>query len=115
LPWETLGGARYFAAFADDYTRYSEVGIKKVKSDKGGDYVNKELKEFYAGAGTIHQRTPPYTHQHNGVAERLNRSLLEKERAVRIAANLPKITYGESLAMANYLRNISPASGQEQA
>jgi hypothetical protein len=140
LPQETLGGARYFATFVDDHTRYSEVRflkkksdvaaeakavfrklenqtglrIKKVKSDNGGEYVNTELKEFYAGAGIIHQRTPPYTPQHNGVAERLNRTLLEKERAMRIAANLPKSTWGESLATANYLRNISPASGQER-
>jgi hypothetical protein len=120
LPRETLDRAQFIATFVTDHTRYSEVRflkkkrdvaaesksvfrklenqtgltIKKAKSDNGGEYVRKELTELYWGAGIIHQRTPPYTPQHNGVAERINRALLEKERAVRIAANLPKSTGG---------------------
>jgi hypothetical protein len=139
LPQVTLGGARYFATFVDNHTRYPEVrflekksdvaaeakavirklenrtGLRiKVKSDNGGEYVNKssrnsmrELASSTRGRHLIHPSTI-------GVAERLNRTLLEKERAMRIASNLPECTWGESLATANYLKNISPASGQER-
>jgi hypothetical protein len=138
----SLGEAGYLGKFVDDHTRYSEVRFlkkksdvgaeakavfrklenqtglrsKKVKSANGGKYVSncKELEAFCAADGTIHQRTPPYKPQRNGVAERLNSALLEKERAVQIAANLAKSTWGGSLAMANYLWNISSASGQER-
>jgi hypothetical protein len=67
----------------------------------------RELASCTRGCRPIHPSTI-------WVSERLKRTHLEKKQAVWIAANLPKSTWEEGLATANYFRNISPASGQER-
>ena len=54
------------------------------------------------------QTTTTYTPQQNGKAERLNRTLMEKSRAMLTAANLPESHWGDAVLTANYLRNRSP-------
>ena len=96
---KSAGGARYVVTFIDDYSRCgtvqllstkeqakqaleayvscveNQVGrkVKKIQSDRGGEYWNSEVKEFCARKGIIHQKTNPYSSPENGVAERLNR------------------------------------------
>ncbi|KZC15095.1 Copia protein [Dufourea novaeangliae] len=54
--------------------------------------------------------TTPYTPQLNGKAERLNRTLLEKVRALLFDSNVDKGMWGEALYTATYLLNRSPTS-----
>ena len=133
----SLGGNRYFATFLDDYSKLSVVRllshksqvadvvkqvlpllegisghtVKVVRSDRGGEYVNKDLTSYFASKGVQHQLTAPYTPEQNGSAERLNRTLLEKVRAMLQDAGVNKILWGEALICANYVRNRSPVSG----
>lgn len=51
----------------------------------------------------IETETPPQ----NGVAERLNRILLEITRALMIEANMPKLYWTFAVQIANHLRNVS--------
>jgi hypothetical protein len=55
----------------------------------------------------------PYNPQQNGTAERLNRTLMDKARAMLIEKNLPKSLWAEAINTANYLRNRAPVSGLE--
>src|SRR5438105_15328609 len=94
----TKGGKRYFMTLIDDSTRYCYVyllkskdevlnffkiykaeaenqldrKIKRLMSDHGGEYFSNEFDLFYAEHGIIHERTPPYSPQSNGVAKRKN-------------------------------------------
>ncbi|TYK07993.1 ty1-copia retrotransposon protein [Cucumis melo var. makuwa] len=43
--------------------------IKRLRSDRGGEYSDKTLKEFYESNGIIHEFTAPYSPQQNGIAE----------------------------------------------
>ena len=45
--------------------------IKMVRSDRGSEYVE-PFGTFCAQHGIIHEVTPPYSPQSNGVAERKN-------------------------------------------
>ena len=47
----------------------------------------------------------PHTPAQNGVAERLNRFLLEVARAIHISAKVPKRYWPWSIKMANHIRN----------
>jgi transposase InsO family protein len=88
--------------------------VKAVRSDRGGEYVSKTLDEYLRSRRISHQFTAPYTPQQNGKAERLNRTLVEKTRALLIDANLPKNLWTEALRTANYLRNrATPAVRDE--
>ncbi|CAG4913470.1 unnamed protein product [Colias eurytheme] len=135
-PMETqsLGKARYFVTFLDDYSKKvfvytmfskSEVlekfkdfknqvenqlnrRIKILRSDNGLEYVNDNFSNFLKGAGIVHQTSTPYTPEQNGTAERMNRTLIEKARCMMLNANLPKVYWAEAIHTAAYLVNRSP-------
>ena len=48
--------------------------IKTLRSDNGGEYTS---KDFFKKNGIRHERTVPKTPEQNGVAERMNRTLVE--------------------------------------
>lgn len=54
------------------------------------------------------ETTAPYSPAQNGIAERLNRTLLEHARAMLFAKNLPKILWPEAVSYACYIKNRSP-------
>ncbi|GJX21739.1 retrotransposon protein, putative, ty1-copia subclass [Tanacetum coccineum] len=43
--------------------------IKAIRSDRGGEYISQEFKDYLKANGIVQQLTPPYTPQHNGVSE----------------------------------------------
>jgi transposase InsO family protein len=120
---ESWGRALYLLTFTDDYTRKtfgyllktkSEVfskfvefkhlvenqtglKIKKFRSDNGREFVNHEMTTFMKENGIVHQKTVPYNPQQNGVAERVNRTVIEKARSMLSDANLPKAYWGEAV------------------
>nr|GEY63549.1 hypothetical protein [Tanacetum cinerariifolium] len=54
-----------------------EKTIKALRSDRGGEYISQEFKDYLKACGIVQQLTPSYTPQHNGVSERRNRTLLD--------------------------------------
>ena len=58
--------------------------------------------------GIKHELTVSQTPEQNGVAERMNRTLVESVRSMLVGANLPQRFWAEALATAVYLRNRSP-------
>lgn len=130
-------GARYFVTFIDDYSRKlwiyfirhkSEVfsrfrqwkaevenqtgrKIKYLRSDNGLEYKDSEFMKFCSSEGITRHFTVKGTPQQNGVAERMNRTLLERARCMRLNAGLPKIFWAEAVNMACYITNRAPSSG----
>ncbi|GKG48876.1 retrotransposon protein, putative, ty1-copia subclass [Tanacetum coccineum] len=39
--------------------------IKALRSDRGGEYISQEFKDYLKSCGIVQQLTPPYTPQHN--------------------------------------------------
>ena len=60
----------------------SEKSIKILRTDGGGEYTSKDFEDFCKSEGIAHEVTPPYTPQHNGLAERRNRTLLNMARSM---------------------------------
>ena len=118
-PVATIGGRRYYVTFTDDKTRMTylhllrrkretlgaykdfaakcltqhEAHIKTLHSDRGGKYTGKEFTLYLRKNGTKQKLTVHDTPQHNGVAERLNRTILEKVRAMLHASGQPKFLW----------------------
>ena len=84
--------------------------LRKVRNDRGGEYTSGALLEWLESKGVEPQKTAPYTPEQNGRAERLNRTLVERVRAILIDSKLPPNTWAEALLTVNYLRNRSPSS-----
>lgn len=131
---ESLGGAKYFLTFTDDYSKkvfvyflqkksevinklkefkkyvenQLECNIKCLRTDNGLEYINKNISDLLKSSGIIHQTTVPYTPQQNGVAERLNRTLVEKAKCMLLNAKLSKQYWAEAVQTAAYLLNRTP-------
>ena len=52
---------------------------KVQQTDSGGEYVSKEFNAYLKAKGIRHELTIPHTPEQNGVAERMNQTLLESE------------------------------------
>jgi transposase InsO family protein len=93
------------AAFVSRMETQFEGRVKKLQSRRGGKYWNKDIQAFCKQKGIIHQKTNPYSSQENGVAERLNRTLMEKARAMLSESGLDHRFWGEAVLTANFVRN----------
>ena len=56
--------------------------IGTLRTDNGGEYVSTEFKDYLKQRGIKQELTVPYSPQQNGVAERVNRTLMESARSM---------------------------------
>ena len=75
--------------------------IKSIRSYKGGEYIKREFQHYYESEGIRMEHSVPYTPQHNGVAERKNRSLKEMETCILHAKKLPPSLWAEAVNCAS--------------
>nr|KYP40697.1 Retrovirus-related Pol polyprotein from transposon TNT 1-94 [Cajanus cajan] len=50
--------------------------IKKLRSDRGGEYNSQEFINYYEEHGIQKQLKAAYTPQQNGISERKNRTIM---------------------------------------
>lgn len=134
---QTYDGKKYFLSFIDDYTHFTVIyliqsksdvfkcfreyeemataqfgsKISKLRTDLGSEYFSNEQKMYYKSKGIQLESTVGYTPQQNGVAERLNRTIVEKVRTMLLESRISKSLWGEAVRSAVYLLNRSPTSG----
>ncbi|GBL76997.1 Retrovirus-related Pol polyprotein from transposon TNT 1-94 [Araneus ventricosus] len=78
------------------------------KNDVLKEYVSGELARYCKKSGVVIDPAPPYSPPLNGVAERANRYLLEKARALIYEAKLPKSYWAYTVQTTAYLKNRIP-------
>ncbi|UYV65318.1 hypothetical protein LAZ67_3003933 [Cordylochernes scorpioides] len=126
------GGAKYVLTIIDESTRYASVffseknkagtlgkvkewiqesekqtsrKLKRIRTDNGLEFCSKEWDTFCTSVGIVHEHTMTYTPQQNGVAERMNRTLLDLFRSTISGSGLPKASWAELTYTAAYVRN----------
>jgi hypothetical protein len=86
--------------------------MKKLISDGGGKFCNNTLSAILTEHGIVHNVSPPYTPQNNGVAERANRTILDMARCILMQANLAPEWWGEAIRTATAITNCLPSLGR---
>ena len=81
-----------------------------LRSDNDGEYMSEEFQSFLKEKGIAHQLSVAYCPQQNGVAERMNRTLMERARSMISHAGVPKCYWGEAVATAAYITNRVPSA-----
>ena len=130
----TRGGKRFYVIFVDDHSRFtklyllrtkdealemfikykSEVEnqknkmIKRLRTDRGGEYESNPFKEFCEQNGIIHEVTPPYSPESNGIAERKNKTLKEMMNAMLVSSGLSSNMWGKAILSACHIQNKIP-------
>ncbi len=134
-----IRGERYFATFTDVKARRTEtafckhksealtlfksykarmetsrgIKLKRVRFDNGGEYVNDDFGDYLREEGIAIDTTAPRSSTQNGIAERLNRTLMDHAMAAVIAAGLPKFLWPDAVEHITYLKNRSPTRALE--
>ena len=132
---QNITGEDYFITFIDDYSIYGYVylikhkhealkifqiyaaevhnqegkKIKRIRSDRGGEYTSELFKEYCVREGIIHEYSIPYTPQQNGVAERRNTALMDMVTSMISHVRLPLFLWGEALNITQYILNRVPS------
>jgi hypothetical protein len=83
--------------------------IKRLRTDDGKEFV-KVMGQHLKTCGIIHETTAPYTPEQNGVAERANRTIVERVKAIIAEAKLDRKLWMELASAVVYLKNRSPFS-----
>lgn len=132
----TIDEKRYYVTFIDEFTHYTSVYlifcknevfvvfqdyVAKIEThynlkiahlycDNGTEYLSNEYKAFCVKKGIQYHLTNPHTSQQNSISERMNRTIVEKSRAMIFNANLEKEFWGEAVLTAVYLINLIPTT-----
>ena len=133
-PVTILCGHRYYVSFTDDKTCLTylhllkhksdtlnaykdfeancktqhKANVKVLHSDCGGEYTRKEFVMHLKWNGTKQKLTVHDTPENNGVAERLNCTILEKIRTMLHASGQPEFLWGEAAHHVVWLKNHTP-------
>ena len=133
---ESFDGYKFYVTFIDDFTRITFVYLLKFKhevfkcfedfhklvtnhfsskicilrSDNGTEYTSNIMTKYLSDQGIMHQTSCVGTPQQNGIAERKNRDLLEKTRALMLQTNVPKRFWSQAIQTAAYIINRLPSS-----
>ena len=130
----SIRGALYIATFIDDFSRHGVVYFLKSKdqcadafkkflawaetqttekllalhSDRGGEYISGALQSVLDAKGIEHKLTMPGSPQQNGVAERWNRTIFDKVRALLHSAGLSPGFWEQAADTAVHIYNRTP-------
>nr|GFB01966.1 hypothetical protein [Tanacetum cinerariifolium] len=129
----SINEKRYVLVIVDDYSRYTWVHflrskdeapdvivkfLKKItvllqspviiiRTDKGTEFKNQVIKDYFDTVGISHQMSSVRTPQQNGVVERQNRTLVEAARTMLIFSRAPLFLWAEAIATACFTQNRS--------
>ena len=129
---KSLSGCKYFVSFIDEWTRYTTVmpiarksqvlncfkqfrvsfekqydaTIKSIHSDNGGEYT--PVEKYATSRGIKVTRAAPYNPEANGIAERMNRTLIEAVRTMLAQSGLSQKFWVEAMRNAVSIRNLIP-------
>jgi transposase InsO family protein len=130
----SLGGHQYILVVTDEYTHTAFVRLLREKSeatqyiidlieqlerdldrdvirfhsDRGGEFLAAALKSYFANKRIRHTTSSSGKSPHNGLAERMNRTIQSMMRAFLVQAGAPVSLWGEAALWAAHVYNSTP-------
>ena len=98
----------HFKVFVERVEVQTGKRVETLRSDGGGEYGSKAFKAYLESKGIRHEKTNAYTLQENGVAERMNRTLVESACAMLHDTGLPNSYWADAIEYAAHIRNTVP-------
>lgn len=97
----------YFKEDLSNWVKYKHADrgytIHKLFTDQGEEYTSLKVQELLAREGVESQTTSAYTPQANGVAERVNLTIMNDLRSMLISSSLPSYFWVEAALYSVYL------------
>jgi len=84
--------------------------VKVLQSDNGGEYTSKKFKDYLVRKGIEHKLSISERPEQNRVVERMNRSLTEHVRSIRLQADMSEGFWAKAVNHVSHLLNRSPST-----
>ena len=88
--------------------------IKYLRTDNSLEFYSDEFNKLCKSECIVRHLTVCHTPQQNGIAERMNRMIMEKVRCMLSNANLPKSFWAKATSTARFLINRYPSVSIEK-
>ncbi|KAH9736371.1 hypothetical protein KPL71_018077 [Citrus sinensis] len=108
--WHLRFALEKFKVWKSLVENQSGFKLKCLRTDNGLEFCSKGFEEYCQKHGIKRHKTVRFTPQQNGLAERMNRTLVDKTRCMLINSKLPRSFWAEAVNTASYLVNRSPSS-----
>jgi Integrase core domain len=95
-----------FKEYKINFEKQYEMTIKSIHSDNGGEYT--PVAQYAKGQGIRVSRAAPYTSEANGIAERMNRTLVKTLRTTLAQSGMYRHFWVEAMFNADRVRNSLP-------
>ena len=82
--------------------------IKRLRTNSGWEYDSNPFNSFYEDHGIIHETTPFYSIDSNGVAKRKNRTLKNTMNAMLVSLGTLLNLWGKVILSACHIQNRIP-------
>eukprot|EP00171_Calliarthron_tuberculosum_P021440 IDg21440t1 len=96
---------KYFKIFQKHAEAHTGRNLKLLRTENGGEYLSNDFRAYLADHGIKHQLTVVYTPQQNGVAERMNRTIMNLVRSIMHFKGISKRFWAEALSTVVYVLN----------
>jgi hypothetical protein len=103
----------YFKIYKAEVENQLEKNIKRLWTNRGGEYFSNDFSEFCAEHGTIREKTPPCSPQSNWIVERKNCTLTELINAILETARLSREWWGEAILTTCHVLNRVSTKNKE--
>jgi transposase InsO family protein len=103
-----------FKAWKVMVEKQTERKVKVLRTDNGLNFFSNEFKIFCRKEGIVRHHTIPHAPQQNGVAERMNMTIISKARCMLSNASMGRQFWAEAASTACYLINRSPSIAIEK-
>jgi len=84
--------------------------LKCLRSNNGGEYCSKEFDKYSSEHGIRREKKVPRTLEENVVSERMNMTIMEHTRCVRLHVEFPLQFWEDVIEIVVYLINREPSS-----
>jgi hypothetical protein len=90
----------------------NEIGknFKCLKPNNGGEYYNREFENYCSYNGICRPKIIPITPQENGVSKRMNNTIMEHARTMRLHVGPPLQFWADFVDNFVYLINRGPSN-----
>ena len=131
---ESIQGSRYCMPIIDEHSRFVTIYFmsskdmaadlilecismyenttgnkpQTIQTDNGGEFTSNYLRNRLKEKGIRLQTTVPYSPEQNGVAERMNRTLVDRARTLLSHSGLPTRYWQFAMATATHITNRLP-------
>nr|GEW70696.1 hypothetical protein [Tanacetum cinerariifolium] len=67
---ESVNGKKYILVIVDDYSRFTWVPVRRIRTDNGTEFINQTLREYYEEVGISHETSVARSPQQNDGVKR---------------------------------------------